>query len=156
MLMGVRECRWGGDKRGRREEHRPLPYSDEALKVAGRLANEQKARLTICHAVNPTLAYETPAFAPEFVDTYLTGMRKEAQELVTRAAAQASADGKLETHVLEGNAIEEIVRLADSLKCDLIVVGSHGRTGLTRLLLGSVAEGVARLAHAPVLIVRPS
>lgn len=50
---------------------------------------------------------------------------------------------------------EEIARLAAELEADLVVVGTHGRRGLTRLLLGSVAEGVVRLAPCPVLVVRP-
>lgn len=50
---------------------------------------------------------------------------------------------------------EEITRLASELDADLIVVGTHGRRGLSRLLLGSVAEGTVRLAPCPVLVVRP-
>ncbi len=50
---------------------------------------------------------------------------------------------------------EEISRLATELEADLVVVGTHGRRGITRLLLGSVAEGVVRLAPCPVLVVRP-
>lgn len=59
------------------------------------------------------------------------------------------------THVrIEGPA-EEIAQLASDLEADLVVVGTHGRRGLRRLLLGSVAEAVVRLAPAPVLVVRP-
>lgn len=50
---------------------------------------------------------------------------------------------------------EEITRLASELEADLIVIGTHGRRGLSRLLLGSVAEGTVRLASCPVLVVRP-
>jgi len=50
---------------------------------------------------------------------------------------------------------EEIAALAADLRADLVVVGTHGRRGLSRLLLGSVAEGVVRLAPCPVLVVRP-
>jgi nucleotide-binding universal stress UspA family protein len=50
---------------------------------------------------------------------------------------------------------EEISRLASEIEADLVVVGTHGRRGLSRLLLGSVAEGVVRLAPCPVLVVRP-
>jgi quercetin dioxygenase-like cupin family protein len=54
----------------------------------------------------------------------------------------------------EGNAAEEILRLAERAGCDLIVMGTHGRTGLKRLLAGSVAEEVLRKAPCPVLAVR--
>jgi nucleotide-binding universal stress UspA family protein len=57
-------------------------------------------------------------------------------------------------HLVRGDPAAEIVRLARKAKCDLIVMGSHGRTGLQRLLMGSVAEEVARNAHCPVLTVR--
>lgn len=56
--------------------------------------------------------------------------------------------------VVDGVPDEEIVRLARQLKADLIVMGTHGRTGLAHMLLGSVAERVVRLAPVPVLTVR--
>lgn len=56
--------------------------------------------------------------------------------------------------VVDGVPDEEIVRLARQLKADLIVMGTHGRTGLAHMLLGSVAERVIRLAPVPVLTVR--
>jgi quercetin dioxygenase-like cupin family protein len=58
--------------------------------------------------------------------------------------------------VAEGSATNEILRLAQMLRCDLIVMGTHGRTGLDRLLTGSVAEAVLRKAVCPVLVVRTS
>jgi quercetin dioxygenase-like cupin family protein len=60
----------------------------------------------------------------------------------------------VEHRVAEGNAPGEILRLAQALRCDLIVMGTHGRTGLDRLLTGSVAEEVLRKAICPVLVVR--
>ena len=59
------------------------------------------------------------------------------------------------THVLSGKPEEEIVWLAAYLDADLVVVGTHGRTGIGRLVLGSVAERVARGAGCPVMVVRP-
>jgi nucleotide-binding universal stress UspA family protein len=56
--------------------------------------------------------------------------------------------------LVPGTAWEEIVRAADRRRCDLIVLGTHGRSGLERLLLGSVAEKVVRHAHCPVMAVR--
>ena len=57
-------------------------------------------------------------------------------------------------HVREGSAGEQIVSLATELRADLIVMPSHGRHGLSRLLLGSVTERVLRFAHCPVLVLR--
>jgi hypothetical protein len=54
----------------------------------------------------------------------------------------------------KGDPAEEILRVAEETKCDLIMIGTHGRTGLGRLLMGSVAEQVVRKAHCPVLTVK--
>lgn len=60
----------------------------------------------------------------------------------------------VETTIVEGSPSKEIVRTAESEDCDLIVMGTHGRGGIDRLLLGSVAEKVVRGSHIPVLTVR--
>lgn len=65
------------------------------------------------------------------------------------------ASHRLVSHVAVGAPAREIAQLASDLEADLIVVGTHGRTGLRRLVLGSVAEGVLRLATCPVLVERP-
>ena len=59
------------------------------------------------------------------------------------------------THIRLGDPAAEIAQLAADLDADVVVVGTHGRRGLGRLLLGSVAEGTVRLSHCPVLVVRP-
>lgn len=58
-------------------------------------------------------------------------------------------------HVLTGDPVREIIRIADDVEADLVIVGTHGRRGLKRLILGSVAEQVARRASCPVLVMRP-
>ena len=65
-------------------------------------------------------------------------------------------DPAIETQAIlaQGAAAAELLRLAEENACDLIVLGSHGRTGLARLLMGSVAEQVLRGAHCPVLVVK--
>lgn len=79
----------------------------------------------------------------------------EAQELATGAGEQIAGPGlSVETSVREGDPRTEIVGAADDWNADLIVVGSHGRTGLKRLLLGSVAEAVVAHAHCSVEVVR--
>jgi len=71
-----------------------------------------------------------------------------------QAATQRRFD-RLCIHVRSEVPSGEIAQLASDLEADLIVIGTHGRRGFRRLLLGSVAEGVVRLAHCPVLVVRP-
>jgi quercetin dioxygenase-like cupin family protein len=60
----------------------------------------------------------------------------------------------VEHRLAEGDPAEEVLRLASALRCDLIVMGTHGRTGLGRILTGSVAEAVLRKADCPVMVVR--
>ena len=63
---------------------------------------------------------------------------------------------RLERRLAKGDPADEILRLADTLSCDLVVMGTHGKTGLGRLLTGSVAETVLRKAKCPVLVVKAS
>lgn len=69
--------------------------------------------------------------------------------------APAAPSRRFVSHISVGSPAREIAQIASDLEADLIVVGTHGRTGLRRLLLGSVAEGVLRLASCPVLVERP-
>jgi nucleotide-binding universal stress UspA family protein len=70
--------------------------------------------------------------------------------------ANASPFERLTTHVRRRNAAETIAEIASEVEADLVVVGTHGRRGVSRFLLGSVAEAVVRLAPCPVLVVRPT
>ena len=89
-------------------------------------------------------------YAPE-----LKEMKKPAQELVERVAKQLRAAGfKAETAVEAGDVRERILDSASEWRADLIVLGSHGKRGLQRFLLGSVAEFVARHAKCSVQIIR--
>lgn len=83
----------------------------------------------------------------------LEARRSGAEKLMAEKLAAAGAEG-VEPIIREGSAGEVIVEVARELGCDLIVMPSHGRKGLSRLLLGSVAERVLRLASCPVLVIR--
>jgi nucleotide-binding universal stress UspA family protein len=83
------------------------------------------------------------------------GEIKGAMEVTAKLQAAAAAQGlALETMVLRGKPDEAIVKAAQAKQADLIILGSHGRTGLRRLLMGSVAERVIGQAHCPVLVVK--
>jgi nucleotide-binding universal stress UspA family protein len=91
------------------------------------------------------------AEAPQAVDDLV----KKAKGFVADVKKQADAEGvKAETFVGESEAFEAITNLAKEQKADMIVIGSHGRTGLRRLLMGSVAEKVIGHAPCPVLVVK--
>jgi nucleotide-binding universal stress UspA family protein len=76
------------------------------------------------------------------------------QRVNERKAAGLAQPQEVTTQLCIGGASEEIVRAAAELEADLLVVGTHGRTGVKRLLLGSVAEAIVRKAGCPVLVVR--
>jgi nucleotide-binding universal stress UspA family protein len=91
------------------------------------------------------------AEAPQAVDDLV----KKAKGFVADVKKQADAEGvKAETFVGESESFEAITKLAKEQKADMIVIGSHGRTGLRRLLMGSVAEKVIGHAPCPVLVVK--
>jgi len=124
--------------------------SEAALEVATAVAQRSGARLVITHVKNddaPTRASTDSISIPSDVDeTSLTRMLDEIHP------TDANVEHK---HVLlSGDPAEEILRLAERERADLIVMSTHGRTGLSRMLLGSVAESVVRRARCPVLTLK--
>jgi len=110
--------------------------------------------ITAIHAVDPTSSGygEVAHLGPSEL---LERQREDAQELLTDAEDRAATQGcAIETAVAVGQPADAIVDYATENAIDLIVVGSHGRSGFSRVLLGSVAERVARQAPVPVTIVR--
>jgi|SRR5664280_109016 nucleotide-binding universal stress UspA family protein len=113
-----------------------------------------KTEIRVMHVLQPLVPTAPPqmaaAYAPE-----LEYQKKEALELVERIAGDLRSAGFItHTAIGLGDVREKIIDSAADLHADLIVVGSHGRTGIERFLLGSVAESVARNAKCSVLIVR--
>jgi nucleotide-binding universal stress UspA family protein len=129
------------------------PGSQQAMRVAVRLATERSAELVLVHSWNlpPT------AFAGEytFPADVIQQLSDDARRGLDAAARDAGALGakRVTSRLLSGLPWSTIVGAAAG--CDLIVIGTHGRTGLARILLGSVAEQVIRHAPCSVLVVRP-
>jgi nucleotide-binding universal stress UspA family protein len=134
--------------------------SERALREGVRLAKEQHARLRLVHVVDElTAAGERPATPRQF----WKAVREAGERILESARARAAQDGiEPETKLLEIRTFGGLVRrvpdliVADARRwdADLIVIGTHGRRGLSKLLLGSVAEGVMRTAGMSVLLVR--
>lgn len=124
--------------------------SNAAFRYACDLARDSDARLVILHALD--------AGAPIVADgVILPSGLDELRELARRQlAAFGSADPTIRAGyaLREGPVTAEILGAAGELKADLIVMGTHGRTGIGRLFLGSVAEEVLRKAPCPVLMVK--
>jgi len=130
--------------------------SHKALETAVRLAKEQGARCTVCSVVDVVRAAASMAFATgDIVNEWIATLNKDARQIESEAISKYADSGVvIETKVLDGDPSAVLLDVAKNEKADLIVMGSHGRTGLKRLWLGSVAESVVREATIPVLIVR--
>ncbi|RAW45903.1 universal stress protein [Halorubrum sp. 48-1-W] len=127
----------------------------------GKRAVEHALALAAIHdaEVHALYVIDTASYAGTGMEATWAGiddlLREEAEEAVDQVAALAEGtDVVIETSVVEGAPGREIVRHATDLGCDLIVMGTHGRGGIDRLLLGSVAERVVRRSPVPVLTVR--
>jgi len=121
-------------------------HSNHALHAARALARDYDAQLIALHVVPyPTMTYSDGVIPPDL------GIRDEAaREELEHLDLPPGSQRRFE----EGDTVETILRTAREADADLIVMGTHGRTGLSRLLMGSVAEPVVRKAHCPVLTVR--
>lgn len=124
-----------------------------AVEHAIDLAKEHEAMVHALYVLN------TASYASVSVDASWEGvsdmLREEGEAAIEAVADLARAeDVAVETSMLSGSPSREIVRYAEEEGCDLIVMGTHGRGGIDRLLLGSVAERVVRSSSVPVLTVR--
>ena len=130
--------------------------SATALDMAVSLAKAEGAKLTVINVVD--IAKAALAGMDPYGGTsipWLEALTEEGLDLTQKAGAKAAAAGVVvETEVLRGaSVVDQIARAAADRGCDLIVIGSHGRSGFSRLALGSVAEGVMRQVAIPALIV---
>jgi nucleotide-binding universal stress UspA family protein len=128
-----------------------------ALDAAIQLAHDAGAQLLPLYVVDiPVLAYDVPGFDPSIVrDAYVEEGRivcNDAQERMTRAGVTGTPRS-VEAELGIEDVAQRIERTAADWHADLIVMGTHGRRGVQRLVLGSVAERVLRNAHRPVLLV---
>lgn len=127
----------------------PTDYSDSsapAFHLACALARDFGAELIVCHVAPPAIFVGGEGMVVEIPE-------QEIEEMTNRLKRVSPTDAgiRVSHHLLRGDCAGEIVRLADELKVDLIVMGTHGRSGIGRLLMGSVAEAVMRHAPCPVV-----
>ncbi len=125
-----------------------------ALDLALSLSKAEGGRLAICAVAEPyPAAGSTVPHA--VIDEALVEMKEQATRVVDAAVAKATDAGIAAIgRALEGEPVHEIVAYAHEVGADAIVIGTHGRSGLKRLFMGSVAEGVLRSAPVPVVTVR--
>jgi nucleotide-binding universal stress UspA family protein len=136
----------------------PVDFSDPsraALEAAADAAKERGATLVLAHAIDMARYAVTDGFYAISSDL-IQSVQKGAEEAMARWKAEAEKRGApaVETRILEGPAWDAVTRLAREGGFRLIVIGTHGRTGLKHALIGSVAEKVVRHAPCSVLVVR--
>lgn len=131
------------------------PSSQAAAKTAAELAAQLGARITLIYVFEP-IKYALPEGYVPYTSEQLTDMTEHFEQMLRSAKAEVNAAGagEVETRLLQGVAADEICEFAKREGADLIVVGTHGRGLIERVLLGSVAEKVVRAASVPVLTVR--
>jgi nucleotide-binding universal stress UspA family protein/quercetin dioxygenase-like cupin family protein len=131
----------------------PTDFSERsryAFETACALARDNQATLLVLHVMMPSVSPVQDAPPPD------PRHPADSQESLARLPWPRPSDPRIhvERRLAEGDPAAEVLRLSEASRCDLIVMGTHGRTGLGRLLTGSVAEEVLRKADCPVLVVK--
>lgn len=129
-------------------------YADKALQQALDIALKYHSKLTLVHVVaKKVYAYGLPE--GPVVLTSPEDLEKEGEKILRKSLETAKRLGvSADTKLIRGNPAEEILRLVDSEKFDLIVMGSRGLSGVSAFLLGSVSDKVSHHAKCPVLIIK--
>jgi len=132
------------------------PASRGAFRKAIEMAKASRAELLIVHVVNPIVPVAGEGYvSPKMYDEIAASSRAWARKQLDTLVAKARKSGvRARGLLLEGATHEQIVRAARTKRADLIVMGTHGRSGLAKLFLGSVAGRVVTSATVPVLTVR--
>jgi nucleotide-binding universal stress UspA family protein len=149
--------RRAGGKRFRRILHASdfSPASRRAFDAAVGLAKANGAALTLVHVLEPAIPWVEVDYASPRAYKLVTSARAAATKQLGALVRKAKEAGVQSTgRLVDGNPRDAIPRAATRMHADLVVVGTHGRTGLNKLLLGSVAERVVATVPCPVLTVR--
>lgn len=135
----------------------PVDFSEvsmNALRYAADICRECQGKLALIHVVEPIVAPSDFSFGPMTLTEVEDSLLARAKTALEETAAKLALQGRTSVVVSRGRASDEIVRCAEEIKAGLIVMGTHGRTGFSRTLLGSTAERVVRKATCPVLTLK--
>jgi nucleotide-binding universal stress UspA family protein len=125
-------------------------HSEFAFRVASALARDYNARLILLHVLPPPMVLYAGGPVPAEMWPSVEEIKEKLHKMEGR-----THHVRVESEVMEGDPVDMILRAAEESHSDVIVMGTHGRTALARLLLGSVAESVMRKAPCPVLTAKP-
>jgi nucleotide-binding universal stress UspA family protein len=128
-------------------------HSEYAFRIACALAHDYEARLIVVHVLHAVPPARTDGGGGQARSPWPDEHRSSLWEKLERLPLHYPGV-RIERRLVEGGIAEEILRMAEEYRCDLVVMGTHGRTGLDRMLMGSVAEEVLRRARCPVLAVK--
>ena len=128
-------------------------FAAHALEVASSLAAAVGAQIGLVHVIDPKFVVNETGVPG---DQLWAMLRADGKGLLETAASAVPAHPQCWKFLREGPPWTEIVDSAREWRADLIVIGTHGRSGLTRLVFGSTAEGVTRHAPCPVIVVPPA
>jgi nucleotide-binding universal stress UspA family protein len=139
------------------------PFSEEALVFAGNLADKLGAQLLVLHVIHD------PAEAPGFYvqkmkkKKFLRSMEEAANEMMEAFLKNAQKANPGQASIQEatpllvvGTPVSRIIEIAEKRQATMIIAGSHGRTGLSHVLIGSKAERLVRLSPIPVIVIKSS
>ena len=134
------------------------PISDRGLTEAIGIARMSGAQIRIIHVIDAYVQEGDSDLVGVLSGHLITKFEAAGRAILDQARARAAADGvAAETVMVEirsGRVADKVIEEANAWKADLLVIGTHGRRGVQRALLGSDAEQIARLAPAPVMLVR--
>ncbi len=132
--------------------------SNAALQEAVKLAKDQESQIRLLHVVDLTMAYS--AVEAPYIFEYRRAMEEEGRKVLAECATLVRSAGmqcESKCVVTFAKHVYEVIEgEAAQWPADLIVIGTHGRRGIRRLLLGSVAEGLTRISAKPILLIRGS
>jgi nucleotide-binding universal stress UspA family protein len=126
--------------------------SEAALDRALKLAKEDRAKLVLLHVISINFAFPLQAGFTDIVEIMEENAKKNLRSLLRRKRLRP---GQVRSLLVRGiSPADDISAMAKKLRAAMIIMGSHGRTGFKRLMIGSVAERTLRQAQCPVLIVK--
>jgi nucleotide-binding universal stress UspA family protein len=135
----------------------PMDSSEQAWEACEFAMDEfGDAELVLLHVIDPAEAgYSAQASIPSFSEEWFEQAKSRAESLFENVREEATPRGvTVESEVVVGRPAREIVDYADENDIDHVVMGSHGRSGVSRIVLGSVAENVVRKSSVPVTVAR--
>jgi universal stress protein A len=130
-------------------------HAEHALQYAGELAKNLRAKMYVLHVAEYSNVGGDPDASELLIPNYISELERKGKDRLEQMTLRLRQGG-VDAHsvFIAGRAYQDIVRMANELNIDLVVLGTHGRTGFSHLFFGSTAEKVVRMCACPVLTVK--